>query len=112
MGGFIASDEEGRPTNLGRNGSDYSASILGSLSESNSVTIWTDVDGVLTGDPRVVSNARIIEQMTYDEASSYVICSMILALETTLGSPVKTPSTSVQMVTELDSDNDPRMDAE
>ncbi len=68
MGGFIASDEEGRPTNLGRNGSDYSASILGSLSESNSVTIWTDVDGVLTGDPRVVSKARIIEQMTYDEA--------------------------------------------
>ena len=68
MGGFIASDEDGNPTNLGRNGSDYSASIIGSLSESDSVTIWTDVDGVLTGDPRVVANARIIEQMTYDEA--------------------------------------------
>ena len=51
MGGFIASDIEGKSTNLGRNGSDYSASILGSLSEAESVTIWTDVDGVLTGDP-------------------------------------------------------------
>ena len=68
MGGFIASDIEGKSTNLGRNGSDYSASILGSLSEAKSVTIWTDVDGVLTGDPRVVNQARMIEQMTYDEA--------------------------------------------
>ena len=68
MGGFIASDIEGKSTNLGRNGSDYSASILGSLSKAQSVTIWTDVDGVLTGDPRVVNQARMIEQMTYDEA--------------------------------------------
>jgi len=68
MGGFIASDIEGKSTNLGRNGSDYSASILGSLSEAQSVTIWTDVDGVLTGDPRVVNQASMIEQMTYDEA--------------------------------------------
>ena len=68
MGGFIASDIKGKSTNLGRNGSDYSASILGSLSEAQSVTIWTDVDGVLTGDPRVVNQARMIEQMTYDEA--------------------------------------------
>lgn len=68
MGGFIASDIEGKSTNFGRNGSDYSASILGSLSEAKSVTIWTDVDGVLTGDPRVVNKARMIEQMTYDEA--------------------------------------------
>ena len=68
MGGFIASDIEGKSTNLGRNGSDYSASILGSLSEAQSVTIWTDVDGILTGDPRVVNQARMIEQMTYDEA--------------------------------------------
>ena len=68
MGGFIASNIEGKSTNLGRNGSDYSASILGSLSEAKSVTIWTDVDGVLTGDPRVVNQARMIEQMTYDEA--------------------------------------------
>ena len=68
MGGFIASDIEDKSTNLGRNGSDYSASILGSLSEAQSVTIWTDVDGVLTGDPRVVNKARMIEQMTYDEA--------------------------------------------
>ena len=68
MGVFIASDIEGKSTNLGRNGSDYSASILGSLSEAQSVTIWTDVDGVLTGDPRVVNQARMIEQMTYDEA--------------------------------------------
>ena len=66
MGGFIASDEEGRPTNLGRNGSDYSASILGSLSESNSVTIWTDVDSVLTGDPRVVLMLESLSNDIYE----------------------------------------------
>ena len=68
MGGFIGSNENGQPTNLGRNGSDYSASILGSLSDASSVTIWTDVDGVLTGDPKVVPEAKIIKKMSYDEA--------------------------------------------
>ena len=68
MGGFLASDNNQEPTNLGRNGSDYSASILGSLAEAKSVSIWTDVDGIMTGDPNQIDRAKIIEQMSYDEA--------------------------------------------
>ena len=68
MGGFLASDKNEEPTNLGRNGSDYSASILGSLAEANSVSIWTDVDGIMTADPNQIKRAKIIEQMSYDEA--------------------------------------------
>ena len=68
MGGFLASDNNQEPTNLGRNGSDYSASILGSLADAKSVSIWTDVDGIMTGDPNQIDRAKIIEQMSYDEA--------------------------------------------
>ncbi|MBT3992446.1 MAG: bifunctional aspartate kinase/homoserine dehydrogenase I [Gammaproteobacteria bacterium] len=68
MGGFLASDDSQQPTNLGRNGSDYSASIMGSLAEAKSVSIWTDVDGIMTGDPNQIQRAKIIKQMSYDEA--------------------------------------------
>ena len=66
--GFIASDEEGLQTTLGRNGSDYSAAIFAALSAASELTIWTDVDGVMSGDPNRVPEARVIEQMTYSEA--------------------------------------------
>ncbi|SVB83369.1 uncharacterized protein METZ01_LOCUS236223, partial [marine metagenome] len=69
MGGFLATDLDTNPTTLGRNGSDFSASIIASLSNAESVTIWTDVDGVMTGDPNQVSGAKIISQMSYDEAA-------------------------------------------
>ncbi len=69
MGGFLATDLDANPTTLGRNGSDFSASIIASLSNAESVTIWTDVDGVMTGDPNQVSGAKIISQMSYDEAA-------------------------------------------
>ncbi|MBM23699.1 MAG: bifunctional aspartate kinase/homoserine dehydrogenase I [Gammaproteobacteria bacterium] len=69
IGGFLATDLDSRPTTLGRNGSDFSASIIASLSNAESVTIWTDVDGVMTGDPNQVSGAKIISQMSYDEAA-------------------------------------------
>jgi len=69
IGGFLATDLEANPTTLGRNGSDFSASIIASLSNAESVTIWTDVDGVMTGDPNQVSGAKIISQMSYDEAA-------------------------------------------
>ena len=55
-------------TNLGRNGSDYSASIMGSLAEAESVSIWTDTDGIMTADPNKIDSAKTIEQMSYDEA--------------------------------------------
>lgn len=66
--GFNALDEDGLPTTLGRNGSDYSAAILAALTDAKALTIWTDVDGVLSGDPRRIPEAQIIESLTYDEA--------------------------------------------
>ena len=66
--GFIAADEEGLQTTLGRNGSDFSASIFGALLESTEINIWTDVAGVMSGDPRRVPDARVIRSMSYSEA--------------------------------------------
>ncbi|HEX5420774.1 MAG TPA: bifunctional aspartate kinase/homoserine dehydrogenase I [Gammaproteobacteria bacterium] len=66
--GFIAVDREGLPATLGRNGSDYSASIFGALLGAREVDIWTDVDGVLSADPRRVPEARVIDEISYNEA--------------------------------------------
>ncbi len=66
--GFIASDEDGLQTTLGRNGSDYSAAIFAALSKAGELTIWSDVDGVMSADPNRVPEARVIERMTYNEA--------------------------------------------
>jgi aspartokinase/homoserine dehydrogenase 1 len=66
--GFIATDEEGLQTTLGRNGSDYSAAIFASLADAAALSIWTDVDGVMSADPNRVPEARVIDQMTYNEA--------------------------------------------
>ena len=66
--GFIASDPEGRTTTLGRNGSDYTASIIGAAIDADKVEIWTDVDGVLTADPRIVENAFVIPELSIEEA--------------------------------------------
>jgi len=66
--GFVGSDRDGLPTTLGRNGSDYSASIFGALLDATEVHIWTDVDGVMSGDPRRVQEAKIIDEMSYSEA--------------------------------------------
>jgi aspartokinase/homoserine dehydrogenase 1 len=66
--GFIASDEDGLQTTLGRNGSDYSAAIFAALSKADELSIWTDVDGVMSADPNRVPEARVIDQLTYNEA--------------------------------------------
>ena len=66
--GFIATDTQGLQTTLGRNGSDYSASIFGSLLDAGKIVIWTDVDGVLSADPRLVPEAQVIEALSYNEA--------------------------------------------
>lgn len=66
--GFIASTPEGRPTTLRRNGSDYSASIFGSLLEALEITIWTDVEGVLSADPNKVPEAFVLDKLSYNEA--------------------------------------------
>lgn len=67
--GFIASTPDGIPTTLRRNGSDYSASIFGALFNSEAITIWTDVDGVLSADPRLVPEAVVLPDMSYQEAT-------------------------------------------
>ena len=66
--GFIATDTQGLQTTLGRNGSDFSASIFGSLLNAGEIVIWTDVDGVLSADPRLVPEARVIDTLSYNEA--------------------------------------------
>jgi len=66
--GFIASDEAGLQTTLGRNGSDFSAAIFAALSRAAELCIWTDVDGVMSADPKRVPEAQVIEQLTYNEA--------------------------------------------
>ena len=55
-------------TTLGRNGSDYSAAIFAALSDASELTIWTDVDGVMSADPNRVPEAQVIDQLTYSEA--------------------------------------------
>lgn len=66
--GFIASTKEGITTTLGRNGSDYTASILGGALGEKSVEIWTDVDGILTADPRIIPDAQVIDEISFQEA--------------------------------------------
>jgi aspartokinase/homoserine dehydrogenase 1 len=66
--GYIASDPRGLQTTLGRNGSDFSASIFAALLEAEEIVIWTDVDGVLSADPRRVPDAKVIDSLSYNEA--------------------------------------------
>ncbi len=65
--GFIASTNDGVPTTLKRNGSDYSAAIFGKLLNADAIVIWTDVDGVLSADPRLVPEAVVLEDLSYRE---------------------------------------------
>ena len=68
-GGFVGATRDGITTTLGRGGSDYSASLFGAAMQADAIEIWTDVDGMLTADPRVVEGARLIERIRFDEAS-------------------------------------------
>ncbi len=67
--GFIGATTEGVTTTLGRGGSDYSATIIGYCMDAEEVWIWTDVDGVMTADPRFITGARTLVQLSYDEAA-------------------------------------------
>jgi aspartate kinase len=69
IGGFVGATSTGITTTLGRGGSDYSAALFGAALRAEAIEIWTDVDGMLTADPRVVEGARLIEQIRFDEAS-------------------------------------------
>lgn len=66
--GFIASDKKGDVTNLGRGGSDYTAAILAATLNADSLEIWTDVDGFMTADPRIIDNTYVIDHLSFTEA--------------------------------------------
>jgi len=67
--GFNGATIDGRPTTLGRGGSDFSASILAAALDASELWIWTDVDGIMSADPRSVPDARVLEALTYSEAA-------------------------------------------
>ena len=69
MGGFIGRTRDGATTTLGRGGSDYSAAIVGAAIGADEIQIWTDVDGMMTCDPRLIPQARVIERISYVEAA-------------------------------------------
>jgi aspartate kinase len=67
--GFNGATADGRPTTLGRGGSDFSASILAAALDASELWIWTDVDGIMSADPRSVPEARVLDTLTYNEAA-------------------------------------------
>ena len=67
--GFNGATADGRPTTLGRGGSDFSASILAAALDASELWIWTDVDGIMSADPRLVPDARVLPEVTYAEAA-------------------------------------------
>jgi len=69
VGGFVGATSQGVTTTLGRGGSDYSAAIIGAAVDSREIQIWTDVDGMLTADPRVVESPRVVPFLSFGEAS-------------------------------------------
>lgn len=89
MGGFIASTVDAVPTTLGRGGSDYSAAIVGAALCAARIEIWTDVDGVMTADPKLCSDARVIRRMSFDEASELAHLGAKVLHPATLGPAVR-----------------------
>ncbi len=69
LGGFVGATAGGITTTLGRGGSDYSAALIGAVLDAAAIEIWTDVDGLLTADPRVVPEAQLIDHIRFDEAA-------------------------------------------
>jgi aspartate kinase len=67
--GYIGSDDANDTTTLGRGGSDYSAGLLGAALQAKEIEIWTDVEGIMTADPRVVPAARTVQILSYEEAA-------------------------------------------
>lgn len=86
--GFIGSTVDGVPTTLGRGGSDFTASLLGAALTAERVEIWTDVDGLMTADPRIVPGARTLRVATYDEGAELA----------TFGAKVLHPATQQPLV--------------
>jgi aspartate kinase len=86
--GFIGATADGTPTTLGRGGSDFTAALLGAALGAERVEIWTDVDGIMTADPRIVSSARTLPAASYEEAAELA----------TFGAKVLHPATAMPLV--------------
>jgi len=86
--GFIGATAAGVPTTLGRGGSDFTAALLGAALEAERVEIWTDVDGLMTADPRIVPSARTLAAASYDEAAELA----------TFGARILHPATALPLV--------------
>jgi aspartate kinase len=69
VGGYVGATKDGVTTTLGRGGSDYSAAILGASVDASEIEIWTDVDGMMTADPRIVPSTHVVPRLSFDEAS-------------------------------------------
>ena len=69
VGGFVGATTAGHTTTLGRGGSDYSAALVGAGIDARQIEIWTDVDGMLTADPRVIAHPRLVPRLSFDEAA-------------------------------------------
>jgi len=89
LGGFIGATAHGVTSTLGRGGSDYSAAIFGACLDVDEIQIWTDVDGMLTADPRIVPQPRVVPQLSFAEASELAY----------FGAKVLHPSTILPAVT-------------
>lgn len=87
--GFVASDEDGLQTTLGRNGSDHSAAIFAVLAHATELSIWSDVDGIMSADPNKVPEARVIEQLSYSEAMELAYFGARILHPQTLGPAVE-----------------------
>ncbi|HKT14077.1 MAG TPA: bifunctional aspartate kinase/homoserine dehydrogenase I [Allosphingosinicella sp.] len=89
VSGFVASTADGVPSTLGRDGSDYSASIFAVLFEADEIHIWSDVDGVMSADPRLVSDAVVLEALSYQEANELAYFGAKLIHPATMGPAVE-----------------------
>jgi aspartate kinase len=89
MGGFVGATKDGLTTTLGRGGSDYSAAIVGACLGAGEIQIWTDVDGMLTADPRLVAQPQVVPHLSFAEASELAY----------FGAKVLHPSTIMPAVT-------------
>jgi aspartate kinase len=85
LAGFIASTIDGVPTTLGRGGSDFTAAIVGAALCATRIEIWTDVDGVMTTDPKLCAEARVIRQMSFEEAAELAYSGAKVLHPATLG---------------------------
>ncbi len=87
--GYVAQDRSGAPTTLGRNGSDFTAAIFARLLDARSITIWTDVDGVMSADPRRVPEATALPYLSYDEAMELAYSGAAVLHPRTMGPAVE-----------------------